>query len=86
MAESQSLNKTQKGLKDPGMAMVQSVVQLSGDGEANGNSNDERTQNEVYVASSSKREEMVGKETENSRRKKRRFRSIVSIYRTTKPI
>ncbi|KAK2656081.1 hypothetical protein Ddye_009133 [Dipteronia dyeriana] len=102
MAESESSRKIQKQLvSDSDMAMVtQQLIQRSDEGinrSSNGKNNissdddhdhqaeiDQRSRDEIIRKE--KIEEIFGKEEEACRPKKRRYRSLVSIYRETKPI
>uniref|UniRef100_A0A2N9HRI0 Uncharacterized protein n=1 Tax=Fagus sylvatica TaxID=28930 RepID=A0A2N9HRI0_FAGSY len=95
MAESPSSTyKTipQKVLMDTDMTAVQQLMQLS-DEDNNNNNKKERNNKEIEVEVDQRRseittakiEEIFGKE-EAYRPKKRRYRSLVSIYMATKPM
>ncbi|TXG60486.1 hypothetical protein EZV62_015059 [Acer yangbiense] len=99
MAESESSRKIQKHLvSDSNMAMAAQQLMQRSDEDINSSSNgknkissdddqaeiDQRSQDEIIRKK--KIEEIFGKEEEVCRPKKRRYRSIVSIYRESKPI
>nr|DAD40086.1 TPA_asm: hypothetical protein HUJ06_014409 [Nelumbo nucifera] len=87
MAESPSPHSTKKEATDlADVAAAQQLIQLSGDEETHSNGNDERNQNDGDISSSNKQEIIRKDEVVVCRPTKRRFRSIVSIYRVTKPI
>ncbi|KAJ4965641.1 hypothetical protein NE237_017490 [Protea cynaroides] len=84
-----------KDSTDPDMEIAQYLVQLSGEDiteeNESSNSNNYETksknkkQNDISLSSSNTKE-IVGRETLVFRSKKRRYRSIASIYRSTKPL
>ncbi|KAK3211586.1 hypothetical protein Dsin_016292 [Dipteronia sinensis] len=96
MAESESSGKIQKQLvSDSDMAMAAQQLMQCSDEDISSSSNgknkissdddhDQRSRDEIIRKK--KIEEIFGKEEEVCRPKKRRYRSLVSIYRETKPI
>ena len=86
-----SKTKSQKGLTELDMAAAQQLMQLSDEDSNNDekrcskrDSDDDQSQSEITSALI---EAIFGKEDkEVYRPKKRRYRSLVSIYTTTKPV
>lgn len=99
-SSSQRSSEALKGFTDPEMAAAQQLMQLSGDEEENDcrksrnkrnpdDGEDELEQNQSDITSA-KIEEIFGREEEDEekqlRPRKRRYRSLVHIYMTTKPV
>ncbi|KAL5751955.1 hypothetical protein ACOSP7_022124 [Xanthoceras sorbifolium] len=101
MAESESLRETQKLVSDSDMAAAAQQLMLLSDEDSNSISSsnvknissddhleeiDQRSGRDHEITCRKKIEEIFGTEEEICRPKKRRYRSLVSIYRATKPI
>lgn len=99
MAESSSSSRKsnlQKVLTEPEMAAAQQLMQLSDEDSYNNNNSSSKKKRDVHTddeevdqsrseITSAMIEELFGKE-DACRPKKRRYRSLVSIYTATKPI
>ncbi|KAK9272692.1 hypothetical protein L1049_003069 [Liquidambar formosana] len=95
MAESSLVlrrSKSKKILTDLDIVAAQQLMQLSGDDDsANGSGNksknvDEEIDQNHSEITSAKIREIFGQEEEVLRPRKRRYRSLVHIYMTTKPV
>ncbi|KAL5751940.1 hypothetical protein ACOSQ2_022447 [Xanthoceras sorbifolium] len=101
MAELESLRETQKLVSDSDMAEAAQQLMLLSDEDSNSISSsnvkkissndhleeiDQRSGRDHEITCRKKIEELFGTEEEVCRPKKRRYRSLVSIYRATKPI
>lgn len=89
MAESslsQPKSGKQKGFTDPDMEAAQQLIQLSEEDDDNNKKTDEEIDQNQSEITSSKIEQIFGKEKESLRPRKRKFRSISSIYSRTRRI